>query len=406
MIWRTMKRIQTRILMHPNARKHKQGNPPRRSRLISTFAFCALFALAFFPACASVQQGSTADDGAAQVASQSAVLFRPSFEVGRVSVYQFDAETTAEQAVEDLKITNKNVSHLVMRLEVTGIDQSTGNATVKITYDRLALAGENEFSGINYDFDSERDPSENTDNQVATLLNRLKDTPQTAIVAPDGKVQSVTGAEAVLTAMQRNKALQGRIGEFNPDGIKQILEGFWRVGDDDSQHAVGEQWTESQDMPMPSVGTLTFITDFEVKKADPRQAEVAIVLDVKMALEKDQKKGEADEDAAAHEGDEREEQAIKGEDDPENLVLGPEAKQKAEEKAFQDSLPLADRADLEVDKTPGTLIWDRTRHEMIKRETFLNFSLEIEQFEIFSQKMQTSYSSYDVQSKWKRIDTQ
>lgn len=398
MIWRTIKRIQTRTLKRTQTKVQTQNRRPRPNRFLSTLVIGALSALACFPACADVQQ-----DSAAQVASQSAVLFRPAFEVGRVSVYQFDAETISEQAVEDLKITNKNTSNLVVRLEVTAIDQNTRNATVKITYDQLVLTGENQFSGINYDFDSDRDPSENTDNKVAAILTRLKNTPQIAIVAPDGKVQSVTGLEAVLTAIERNKALQGRLGEFNPDGIIQILEGFWRVGDDDSPRAVGDKWTESQDMPMPSVGTLTFTTDFEVKKADPEQAEVAITLNVKMTLEKDQKKDDADEGDNAKKDDEG---AIKGEDDPENLVLTPEARQKAEEKAFQDSLPLADRADLEVDKTPGTLIWDLARNEMIERETFLSFSLEIEQFEIFSQKMQTSYSSYDVHSNWKRIATQ
>jgi len=134
---------------------------------------------------------------------------------------------------------------------------------------------------------------------------------------------------------------------------------------------------------------------------DAKTADLGILLDVTMKLEKDQP--EADQNST----DKNEKDgSINGENDPDNLVLNPDAKQKAEEKAFQESLPDADKATLDVDRHPGSLTWDRERHELIKRETFLNFTLVIDQFEIFSQKMQTSNSLYDVVSIWKRIKTQ
>jgi len=328
--------------------------------------------------------------------TDNTIVFRPNFKVGQVSVYEFTATVNSEQAIEDLKMSNKTTTHLIMRLGVLSVDEQTGTAQIAITYDHLALSGDNKFAGISYDYDSERNPKENKDYQVAALLNRLKNSKLTATVNSDGTVTSITGNEGALASMMRNKSLQGRAGEFNENGLKQVLEGFWRIGEDGSPRHIGDSWTESQDMPMASVGTLTFSTKFDVKSADEHTAQLGVLLDVTLQLEKDQPEPEPKEN-------EKTDDAINGKDDPDNLVLNPDAKQKAEEKAFQESLPDAESATLDVDNRPGSLVWDRDRRELIERETFLNFTLAIEQFEIFSQKMQTSNSLYDVVSKWKRI---
>ena len=331
--------------------------------------------------------------------TDNTIVFRPNFKVGQVSVYEFTATVSSEQAIEDLKMSNKTTTHLIMRLGVLSVDEQTGAAQIAITYDQLALSGDNKFAGISYDYDSERNPKENKDYQVAALLNRLKNSKLTATVNSDGTVTSITGNEGALASMMRNKSLQGRAGEFNENGLKQVLEGFWRIGEDGSPRHIGDSWTESQDMPMASVGTLTFSTKFDVKSADEHTAQLGVLLDVTLQLEKDQPEPDPKQN-------ENPDDAINGKDDPDNLVLNPDAKQKAEEKAFQESLPDAESATLDVDNRPGSLVWDRDRRELIERETFLNFTLAIEQFEIFSQKMQTSNSLYDVVSKWKRISTE
>ncbi len=368
-------------------------------------AIALIFLLVFTVAGLFIETPSTwaanQPNDTATSADENAILFRPAFEVGRVTVYEFTASVISQQAIEDLKMSNKTETHLVMRLEVKSIDEKAQTATIAVSYDRLALTGDNSFAGISYDYDSERDPKENKDFQVAALLNRLKTSQLTATVGLDGKVKSITGNEGALAAIMRNKSLQGRAGEFNQDGLKQVLEGFWRVGEDDTPRHIGDSWTESQDMPMPSVGTLTFSTKFDLENANEKNAQLGVILDVTLQLEKDQPKPEEN-DA----DDNKTDKTIKGEDDPDNLVLNPDAKRKAEEKAFQESLPDAEKATLDVVKQPGSLTWDRKRHELIQRDTFLNFTLEIQQFEIFSQKMQTSNSLYDVVSTWKRIATE
>lgn len=370
--------------------------------------FALIFLFVFTLTCLIIETPSTwashQPNDTATSANENAILFRPAFKVGQVTVYEFTASVISQQAIEDLKMSNKTGTHLIMRIKVEAVDEKSQTATIAVSYDRLALSGDNSFAGISYDYDSERDPKENKDFQVAALLNRLKTSQLTATVGLDGKVKSITGNEGALAAIMRNKSLQARAGEFNQEGLKQVLEGFWRVGEDDTPRNIGGTWTESQDMPMPSVGTLTFLTKFDLQNADEKKAQLGVILDVTLQLEKDQPKPEEN-DADDNKTD-KTDKTIKGEDDPDNLVLNPDAKRKAEEKAFQESLPDADKATLDVTKHPGSLVWDRKRHELIQRDTFLNFTLEIQQFEIFSQKMQTSNSLYDVVSTWKRIATE
>ncbi len=365
---------------------------------ISTLAVISSLSLAIGCVTAAPQDGATQAAPAAETIS-----LRPKFVVGQVTVYEFTASVKANQAIDELEISNKTASHLIMRLEVAAVDEETGQATINITYDRIALSGENSMSGTSYAFDSGGPPMENKDFKVAAVLNRLKGSTLNATVNKLGQVLSVTGHEAALAAMQRNEILAGRIGEFNQAGLKQVLEGFWRVGEDEIPRLVGKDWTEAQDMEMASVGTLTFATIFDLKEADQDTAHLEITLDVTLELLKDI---EAANEVAGAEDEQADDGTIEGAEDPDNLVLNHEAKDNAEQQAFQESLPAAESAELSAEKRPGKLLWDRQRNELIERETYLYFSLEIEQFEIFSQAMQTSFSLYDVTSKWKRIATE
>ncbi len=379
-------------------RRSSTGMHHRLARLTMVTSLCC--GCVTFGSAGGCSQPDSDSPTAASVINEAAKTldFRPHFEAGRVSVYQFNATVNIEQAIEDLKILAKNNSDLRMRLEIQAVDAETGVATIKLTYDKIGLSGSNSLSGETYDFDSERDPSMNIDNRVALLLNRLLKTEMIATVAADGRVQSITGNEAVVAAMETNSMLAGRIGEFNEQGLTQVLEGFWRVGEDDVTRAEGKSWVESQDTPMTGVGTLTFSTTFDFKGSTDKQASVEVLVDVTLTRDEPE-----DEEGGALEGDDEASQSIEGEDDPENLVLNSEAKQKAEEKAFEESLPAAERAELTSDTQSGVLLWDIERGELISRDTFLNFVLEIEQFEIFSQQMQLSVSGYDVESTWKRV---
>lgn len=369
--------------------------------LLATLA--TILSLCLVPAHAHAEKAQHQDSAGAvphnpTQPTAEAILFRPNFTVGNVTAYEFTASVKAEQAIDELKMSSQTGTHLIIRLEVLEVNPQDGTATIKMTYDRVALNGANSMSNASYTFDSAADPQTNRDFQVAAVLSRLKDAELQATVSKNGLVLAVTGHESVLAAMARNENLKGRIGEFNQEGLKQVLEGFWRVGETEIPRAVPTSWTESQTMQMPSVGTLTFATVFNLLDADADEARFNVILDVTLELQKDQETDTTDE--------KEETGTIQGENDPDNSVLSPEAKARAEERAFQESLPAAERAELTTEKRPGILIWDRQRHELLERETFLNFTLEIEQFEIFSQTMQTSFSLYDVTSKWHRIATE
>lgn len=363
-------------------------------------------------------------------ATDETISFRPQFVPGRTSVYEFHANVEIEQAVGELQIVASSESHLVLRVVVDSVNEENGSATIIASYDRVAMKGENSFSGSPYDFDSEREPNENVDLRAAAILRRLLDTNITVEVAADGKVQSISGTEGVVQAMARHDALSGRAGEFNQDGLTQVFEGLWIIGEENRARVIGESWTESQDTEISKVGTLTFSTDFSVDQVDEKQATVGVLLDVTLKLAKEIAESEAESveeaaadqagaeptedkaDAVEQDADETTDDAQASDEeaepydptkDPDNLVLSPEAQQEAEQQALENAMPFAEHAELNVEPMPGRIIWDRERREMIERETYLDFTLIIEQLEIFSQEMQTSISRYDVESKWKRI---
>jgi len=366
--------------------------------MIRLAASANAFLRSFLPALAAVAIAASAAASAAAFASQEETIrFRPDFEEGRVSVYEFEANVISETAIEDLKFGGTSATHLIARIEVVEVAPEEDRVEVKLTYDRLAMKGTDAMSGNEYDYDSERDPAENSDRRAALILNRLKESEIIAVASLDGEVREVTGQEGAVRAMERHDLLRSRVGEFSEEGLKQVLEGFWRVGEDDASRSVGESWSEREEMVMSTVGTLIFTTKFSVREASEATAELDLLLEVDIELEKDKVDSEAEE---------AEPDVAVGEDDPESLVLNPEARQRAQEKAFEESLPKAERADLTSDTRPGRLRWDRERGELIERETYLDFTVEVEQFEIFSQQMQTSVSMHNVESRWRRIGTE
>ncbi len=372
---------------------------------------------------ASVVEEQTQDTSSNAVNTEL-VDFKPAFEVGRVTYYQFEATVQVEQAIGEMVLAANTGTTLVMRVEVLSIDDA-GNATVSLSYERVALTGENAFTG-NFDCDTARAPQLNDNRQVAYLLERLKRAEITAIVTPGGDVTEATGTESVVAAMKRNDQLMGRSNEFSPEGISRVLRGFWLLGEEPRTNKQGDHWIEKQDTPLAGVGIMTFSSNFAIESVEKDTVNATLLLDVALELDPAIKKAMAAKEAANAEettepdhptgddhstttntdhpssGDDVVDEADAGEgESKESLIAEDPAKP---EEAFTPSAP--ERVELNSDPKPGYMIWDRHRNELIERISTLNFTMETEQLEIFSQEMQISRSKYNIISTLRRIGTE
>lgn len=356
---------------------------------------------------------------------EKSVTLGPIFEVGKVSVYEHHAviKSSQEQLDKDKKSQGLWPSEadttLVMRVVVDSINDN-GVATVVMTYDKVVMTGDSFFSG-KFSFNSEEEPAADADLSVVRTLQALKDVKVVAQVQPDGTVLHVTGTEDIVSRMENVNTLAGRSNEFRPESIQQMIQSFWRIGEEYSTRTLNEAWIEQQETLIEGLGTLFFISNYNVSDINDDTAKVDFNLEMMLLLD----------EANTLENNPPKENATEGNNDDDGTKpgkiddggkdkldqgQGQDPDQDKDENKKQEEGDEADQAmepqyipikssNLEIGDNPGFFLWDVKRGELIERSTKLKFTLTTEQAGLFQLEL-TTIQRNDVYSTLKRLATE
>jgi len=360
--------------------------------------------------------------------------FTPNFEVGQVAVYWHQAEIISSQEQLDSKkesqgvFESKNRTTLIMRVEVMSIDEN-GVATIQMTYDRIAISGESMFSGA-YSFDSLNQPHEDASPSVGRAMRTLLDSTVTATVDPQGKVLSISGTEEAVELMQKAKKLAGsRSNEFQPAALTQMIQSFWTIGETPVMRSEGDHWEETQGMEVGGLGTLNFISSYDLIHVGQNIANIEYKMDMSLDLIEQETEEEPTEAVSGTPNDlmgpseETDDQADHPKSGPwagdqmdQNQSDTPPATDQNTQDAEQTDEPKNDgtpdefqsqyipiqESGLTVGDNPGYFIWDMQRGQLIERSTELSFELRYTQAGLFDIEI-TSITKNDVITTMRRI---
>ncbi|NOG53507.1 MAG: hypothetical protein HND57_04140 [Planctomycetes bacterium] len=377
----------------------------------------------------------------AAVAQKKTVYLGPKFVEGRVTVYEQHSSMESSQKQLDAdgqpqgEFGGSTKSTLVMRVRIAEVHED-GSATVEMTYDRFKTEGGGDLSAA-YSFDSDVDPSEDANARVGRAFRTLLTMKVVAEVGADGIVHSVTGSEAAAMEISRVDEIQGRANEFQPASLMQMMQSFWRIGDEKREREEGEKWVEQQEMPLGGLGSLFFISTFDVAEVTDETSLIDFNLDLVLEVgEEFMLKEDAEGDESGSEADTEDEsgdskpaggdgvmQEQDGDDGHEGHDHGDadggqdsDTDEDAHDEDGQDDdgaddaepmdmepqyIPIED-AHLEVKDLPGHFLWDCERSELIERETALWFELTTVQAGLFQLRL-TTIQRNDVKTSLKRI---
>ncbi|MCC6908185.1 MAG: hypothetical protein IT430_09615 [Phycisphaerales bacterium] len=233
-------------------------------------------------ACGQDHPAPPAATAAGDSAASSDVYFGPKFKKDRVVVYEFRAENMSVQTQNDLDMIDSNFVNSVMRFTVNDVNED-GSADLTMTYDRIFTSGEAYFGG-SYVFDSTQEAQDpDTDAKIIDALRQLANSTVKFHADAHGNVDpaSVTGTEDACAAMDEIVALKGRVGEFNSNGLAELFESTWRVGNETYSRNVTQPWQDVQKTPVEGLGTWTFTSDYQLLDQTPEE----IVLGMKMVMD-------------------------------------------------------------------------------------------------------------------------
>lgn len=383
-----------------------------------------LGAAVLMPAVSGVAVVSAATVQEVAVAQKKTVNLGPKFVAGHETVYEHFSTITSSQEQLDGNKKSQGVfgsttsTTLIMRVRVVEVYDG-GGATVEMKYDHIMTEGDGFFTGP-YSFDSDNDPANDSNPRIGQALRKLLDATIVAEVDADGIVASVTGCEEAAQAIEFVDTIQTRSNEFKPDSLKQMLQSFWRIGDEKREREEGEKWVEQQEMELGGLGTLLFISKFGVKEITDGTATLDFRLDLMLDVDEQFKmKAQPEQDEAAEAGDgaggdggeggqayrgpSQDQDDVgsgaddaEGQDDADGADDGPEGQDMEPQ-----YIPIKD-ARLEVKPLPGHFVWDIARHELIERETALSFELTTEQAGLFELEI-TTVQKNDVKTSLKRL---
>ncbi len=218
---------------------------------------------------------------ATTTAAEENVFFGPKFKKDHVVVYQFLADNMSVQTQNDLDMVDSTFTESIMRFTITDVHED-GSADLTMTYDRIFTSGDVYFGG-KYVFDSTQETQdEETDAKVIDALRKLVNSTVRFHADAQGNVDpaSVTGTEAACEAMEQLTPLQGRVGEFNSQGLAELFESTWRVGNETYTRDINKPWQDVQKTPVEGLGEWTFTSDYQTLDKSAQQ----VVLGMKMVM--------------------------------------------------------------------------------------------------------------------------
>lgn len=233
-------------------------------------------------ACApAAQDPKPAPDVIASPADE--VYFGPKFQKDRVVKYLFRADNMSIQQAAGQEMVDRSYTEYVMRFTVTNVHED-GSADLTMTYDRFYTEGGSSFFGGNYTFDSTTEaPDPDTDANVTAALKRLASSTITFTADSKGNIdpQTVKGSEPAVALMEQIQAIQGRAGEYKPEGLGELFASTWRVGNETYSRDVSKPWQDKNSNKAEGIGTWTFTSDYQMLQ----RSEDRVVLGMKMVID-------------------------------------------------------------------------------------------------------------------------
>lgn len=260
---------------------HTTEKPTRWARMTRRWV-CSAFIAGAVAACTATAQDNPASTTTAAANPAIEVYFGPKFKQDHVVVYEFQAENISVQTQSDMDMIDSTYTESVMRFTVNKVHED-GSADLTMTYDRIFTQGEAYFGGT-YLFDSTAEQADaETDARITTVLKRLANATVTFHADAQGNVDPATvqGTADIVESMKDLTALAGRMGEFNAEGLAELFESTWRVGNETYTRDVTKPWTDVQKTPVEGLGTWTFTSDYQLLDQDPKE----VVLGMKMVMQ-------------------------------------------------------------------------------------------------------------------------
>lgn len=250
----------------------------RRARFLALASVLAVGAAAARPAL----QDPSPQPAAVAAPEVDEVYFGPKFQPDRIVKYLFRADNMSVQEAAGQQMIDRSDTEYVMRFTVNKVHED-GSADLTMTYDRFYTEGQSLF-GAKYLFDSTQEtPDPETDPKVTEAWRKLVSSTITFKADAQGNVdpESVKGAEEAAAMMDELTPVQGRAGEYKPQGLAELFASTWRVANETYTRDINQPWTDVQKTPVPGMGTWTFTSDYQkIQRTEDR-----VVLGMKMMME-------------------------------------------------------------------------------------------------------------------------